>query len=115
MSAMALRSLHHFWRLSSLVIPHCLPPSVFPNTKLYEDKRREMAPLAIILAMLPRSVAGVRCPPQQSCKFHAVSGRGSVLTAIIIVVLWCRNGTHRRILWTAARGIAGHKERMRQS
>ena len=49
-------------------------------------------------------------PPQQPREFHTVHGRRSVLLAIVIV-LQCCNGTRHCILWTAARGIAGCKER----
>jgi hypothetical protein len=37
--------------------------------KSYEEERREMPPPGIILAMSPRSVTGVRCPPDNLVNF----------------------------------------------
>ncbi len=45
------------------------PMSTCPKTKTYEDKRREMALLGIILTMSPCSVTGVRCPPDNFLNF----------------------------------------------
>jgi hypothetical protein len=69
-----------------------------------------MAPLGIILAMSPQRHRR-QVPPRQPREFHAVRGRHSISTAIFVIILRRRDGARRRILRTAASGIAGREER----
>jgi hypothetical protein len=76
-SAMSLTSLCHFWRLSSLVVPHCRPPSMCPNMKSYEEERREMPPPGSSLQCLPAASPASGAPQttlQISCCARQVFG-----------------------------------------